>query len=173
MGEIINDDGSRYWWPDEEPTGEAKPLGEGWEDVGYTTDDDLPGMWSRSDFEGGDPDERSYAERNRDLAADAVSLWPVAPADKPMEVVASEARFFANRVAVRRLEAYDDSWLADAVPMRFIAGIDQTEEDFDPALLKPSVLWQIPEPVTIEARNVSMEVMELLTGLPLRSEEVV
>lgn len=31
-----------------------------------TTDDDLPGMWSRSDFEGGDPDERSYAERERD-----------------------------------------------------------------------------------------------------------
>lgn len=42
------------------------------------TDDDLPGMWSHADFEGGDPDERSYAERNRDLGADAVSYWPVA-----------------------------------------------------------------------------------------------
>lgn len=29
-------------------------------------DDDLPGMWSHSDFEGGDPDERSYAQRCRD-----------------------------------------------------------------------------------------------------------
>lgn len=26
-------------------------------------DDELPGAWSHSDFEGGDPDERSYAER--------------------------------------------------------------------------------------------------------------
>lgn len=28
-------------------------------------DADLPGMWERADFEGGDPDERSYAERER------------------------------------------------------------------------------------------------------------
>lgn len=34
-----------------------------WGDLGFTTDDDLPGMWSAADFEGGDPDERSYAER--------------------------------------------------------------------------------------------------------------
>lgn len=27
------------------------------------SDDDLPGMWSHADFEGGDPDTRSYAER--------------------------------------------------------------------------------------------------------------
>ena len=26
-------------------------------------DEDLPGMWTKADFEGGDPDERSYAER--------------------------------------------------------------------------------------------------------------
>ena len=31
---------------------------------GYVaSDDDLPGMWSHADFEGGDPDTRSYAER--------------------------------------------------------------------------------------------------------------
>lgn len=29
-------------------------------------DDNLPGMWSYSDFMGGDPDERSYAQRCRD-----------------------------------------------------------------------------------------------------------
>lgn len=127
-------------------------------------DMDLPGQWSHSDFEGGDPDERSYAQRERDAAADAVSLGRIAPCTG---YEASDERFQANQIAVRRLEAYDESWLADAVPLRFIAGIDQTEEDFDPALLKPSVLWQIPEPVTIEARNVSMEVMELQTGLPL------
>jgi len=28
-------------------------------------DENLPGMWSYSDFTGGDPDERSYAERAR------------------------------------------------------------------------------------------------------------
>lgn len=27
------------------------------------SDQELPGMWSHTDFEGGDPDERSYAER--------------------------------------------------------------------------------------------------------------
>lgn len=26
-------------------------------------DDELPGMWEQADFSGGDPDERSYAER--------------------------------------------------------------------------------------------------------------
>lgn len=29
-------------------------------------DDNLPGMWTTSDFMGGDPDERSYAQRCRD-----------------------------------------------------------------------------------------------------------
>lgn len=29
-------------------------------------DQELPGMWTRSDFMGGDPDERSYAQRCRD-----------------------------------------------------------------------------------------------------------
>jgi hypothetical protein len=29
-----------------------------------TDDDDLPGMWSHSDILGGDPDERSHAERS-------------------------------------------------------------------------------------------------------------
>lgn len=28
-------------------------------------DMDLPGMWSHSDFEGGDPDERSHSARRR------------------------------------------------------------------------------------------------------------
>ena len=32
----------------------------------FVVDDDLPGAWSRSDFEGGDPDERSYAQRDED-----------------------------------------------------------------------------------------------------------
>ena len=37
--------------------------------AGYgLTDDDLPGMWTHSDFEGGDPDSRSYAQRERDGA---------------------------------------------------------------------------------------------------------
>lgn len=34
---------------------------------------DLPGMWSYSDFEGGDPDERSYRERaDSDALAEAL-----------------------------------------------------------------------------------------------------
>ena len=32
---------------------------------------DLPGMWERADFEGGDPDERSYAERERQRKREA------------------------------------------------------------------------------------------------------
>ena len=35
-------------------------------------DSDLPGMWERADFEGGDPDERSYAERKREAAVRAM-----------------------------------------------------------------------------------------------------
>lgn len=31
-------------------------------------ENDLPGAWSKSDFEGGDPDERSYVQRERDRA---------------------------------------------------------------------------------------------------------
>lgn len=31
-----------------------------------STDDDLPGAWSASDFTGGDPDDRSYAQREAD-----------------------------------------------------------------------------------------------------------
>lgn len=34
--------------------------------VEQLSDDDLPGMWSHSDFMGGDPDERSYAQRERE-----------------------------------------------------------------------------------------------------------
>ena len=33
------------------------------------TDDDLPGVWSHADFEGGDPDERSLLERSLEQAA--------------------------------------------------------------------------------------------------------
>jgi hypothetical protein len=33
------------------------------DDAEFGSDDDLPGAWTKSDFEGGDPDERSYAER--------------------------------------------------------------------------------------------------------------
>jgi len=36
-------------------------------------DTELPGMWSGSDFEGGDPDERSYAERNAYTRTDIVA----------------------------------------------------------------------------------------------------
>lgn len=36
-------------------------LGDDW-----PVDVDLPGMWSRADFQGGDPDERSHAQRGRD-----------------------------------------------------------------------------------------------------------
>ena len=45
---------------------DLRAIPESWSDLGYTTDDDLPGQWSRSDFEGGDPDERSYAQREVD-----------------------------------------------------------------------------------------------------------
>lgn len=31
-------------------------------------DNELPGMWESADFTGGDPDERSYAERERQVA---------------------------------------------------------------------------------------------------------
>ena len=36
------------------------------------TDDELPGMWESADFTGGDPDERSYAERERTTPTDEV-----------------------------------------------------------------------------------------------------
>lgn len=34
-------------------------------------EDGLPGMWERADLEGGDPDDRSYAQRERERAANA------------------------------------------------------------------------------------------------------
>lgn len=43
-------------------------------------DDDLPGMWTRADFEGGDPDERSYAER--DAAGPARHLLALCEAER-------------------------------------------------------------------------------------------
>ncbi len=36
-------------------------------------DADLPGMWSHTDFLGGDPDERSYAERSKQDNTDGPS----------------------------------------------------------------------------------------------------
>lgn len=56
---------------------------------------ELPGMWSHSDFEGGDPDTRSYAQRARDAEAagdtKTADFWrakiagdaPVNPAEWP------------------------------------------------------------------------------------------
>lgn len=43
------------------------PLPEGCKERGESVgnDDELPGMWSHADFTGGDPDERSHAERLR------------------------------------------------------------------------------------------------------------
>jgi hypothetical protein len=47
------------------------PVGRGAEHTtGMASDDDLPGQWSHSDFEGGDPDERSYAERQAAYGVD-------------------------------------------------------------------------------------------------------
>lgn len=42
------------------------------------TDDDLPGMWTRADFEGGDPDERSYAARGPEWAEHVASPRDIA-----------------------------------------------------------------------------------------------
>lgn len=39
-------------------------------DITELPDDELPGMWSRSDFTGGDPDPHSYAQRQRDDVED-------------------------------------------------------------------------------------------------------
>lgn len=39
-------------------------------DITELPDDDLPGMWSRSDFTGGDPDPRGYAQRHQDDVED-------------------------------------------------------------------------------------------------------
>jgi len=53
-------------------------------------------------------------------------------------------------------------YIDPAFPVRFMAGIDQTEEDFD-FDLKPGVLWQ-----TFQIRGeVSLELIELLTGMGL------
>jgi hypothetical protein len=41
------------------------------DDAEFGTDDDLPGLWTKSDFEGGDPDERSYAERRAEYESPA------------------------------------------------------------------------------------------------------
>jgi hypothetical protein len=67
-------------------------------------DDDLPGMWSHSDFLGGDPDERSYAQRERDAAADAVSLGRIAPCraydrDEPIGYDGFGAPLYAHQIA--------------------------------------------------------------------------
>lgn len=49
--------------------------------------------------------------------------------------------------------------VSTAFPARFACGLDQVEEDFN-----FSVLWQMPEPATLEIRNISLEAMELLFG---------
>lgn len=53
----------------------------------------------------------------------------------------------------------------DFVP-RFITGIDAA---IDPEDLKPSpmVIWQIPEPMTVESRWIDPEVLEILFGQPV------
>lgn len=91
-------------------------------DPAVVPDDDLPGAWSHSDFLGGDPDERSYAERG----------WDPHP----------------------------------AFVQRFIVGIDPSA--IDPEEIKGlNVLWQIPEPMTIQTRHLDPEVLEILFGGPV------
>lgn len=42
--------------------------------TGTMDDNELPGMWEHADFTGGDPDERSYAERERQQVKKTVGL---------------------------------------------------------------------------------------------------
>jgi hypothetical protein len=81
------------------------------------TDDDLPGMWSHSDFTGGDPDERSYAERG----------W-VPPVDRAI------LDAFEPDPGIARLIEIQDSVNASFVRQRIAMGVDQTEDDFEPPL---------------------------------------
>lgn len=45
------------------------------QEVGAVADSELPGMWSASDFTGGDPDERCHAEREPVAAQEAFTAW--------------------------------------------------------------------------------------------------
>ena len=80
----------------------------------------------------------------------------------PSEIPAS---WQGNSFAVRTNPAYDDSWLAHVIPMRFIAGIDQG--DIDPEFLKPGILWSEPVTMTIETRRLDPDLLELLFGQPV------
>lgn len=132
---------------------------------------------------------------------DKFNPLPAVDVSQHLEVVKSAATLFAKSVRVIRLpEEYDDSYLRDTSfvkswvddydaeyvrvapfvdmgyvqPMRFIAGMDQTEADVDPEFLR--VDWREPVTLTLEAREVDIELIKMLFGsdprLPLCEQQI-
>jgi hypothetical protein len=59
---------------------------------------------------------------------------------------------------------------------RFIVGVDPaTDPDDLPMCLDSQVIWQIPEPMTIQTRNIDPELLEIIYGqavVPLCSRQL-
>lgn len=82
--------------------------------------------------------------------------------------------FEANRIAIRRHRAYDDSYLrtdlafvSEPIPdgflQRFIAGVNQDIE----TLAEAAVTWRTPIVMTFETRHLDPELLEILCGQPV------
>lgn len=64
---------------------------------GLTVDEsDMPGTWTHADIIGGDPDERSYAERGWAPTEKAILCGPKPPTKGDLEKVAEFALFLAD-----------------------------------------------------------------------------
>lgn len=121
-------------------------------------------------------------QRLRDQAADMVSLGRLAPCrgyeasdDRQDRDAQGVATIVGNSFAIRRLEAYDDSYLQDMgfVNAHDLPGMWDTSDFLggDPdersyAERDAVVVWGNPEPVRLEV-TVSIETLEVVIGLPL------
>lgn len=132
--------------------------------VAVLDDNDLPGMWTASDFTGGDPDERSYVQRGwitEDDIAEGAGFKRIM--EEPVAYDGFGAPLYAHQLASDEIPVAPDH----VFPLRFIAGVDPA--DIDLQAIKLDVIWQIPEPMTVRTipfGPVGLEVIELLTGLP-------
>lgn len=162
-----------------------------------TTDDDLPGMWSQSDFMGGDPDERSYAQRERD-ARDPGTDWGIPDLRPYMEAAQADIKALAAVVVTAGLppacpgaclhsEAvgapqgsscggiYCDHWLPrDTAIVDSFEPLGYSEAKFlsmEPEDDDVIVAWGNPEPITIEFRleaDQYLDAIKLLCGIDPR-----
>jgi hypothetical protein len=114
---------------------------------------DLPGLWDSSDFEGGDPDERSYAQREEDR--------------EPLNY--SEDKF--GRFEIADLRPIQDAINRDIIRLAAISvGFIEEPIGYD-GFGAPiydhqvSVEWGEPKTITVEAIEVSLETMALACGV--------